>query len=738
MIQEFKFQEDAIKELFNKTNRLLEFNGNKTIIFKAPTGSGKTEMMAMFLQKLVEYRDDQKKFAFIWTAPRQLHIQSKERLEKSYSDSKALKCVYFEDLLDRQINDNEILFLNWESINKTDNVYIRENEQDFNLSAILENTRDAGRNIVLVIDESHHSSKTETSQELIQLIDPKVTIEVSATPNMQGDENVTVQREEVVKAGLIKEFIVINPEFQNEITKQTADTLSFTSKGEENTDEFVLRKAIEKREELAKGFQELGINVNPLLLIQLPDRKQGEEDFKEEIEKILEKNHKITVKNGKLAIYLSEDKENLENISRNDSEVEVMIFKQAIALGWDCPRASILALFRDWKSIQFSVQTVGRILRMPELKHYDNEELNTAFVYTSLQDLSIIEDITGKYFTIRYASRKKDYKSIELKSFHAKRFREETRLNPDFIRHFLQVADKMDLKNKIKMNSQDVSVQLLSDGKIQDIDKHHQVSDVQHVQRKQTVTEIQKIFDAFARESLLPDFFPEMRSVGRVKDAIHNFFKVKFPKEFTTASTRGQVIVLAKENIQLFRNAIDQAKKIYAENVGKQKREMVANDKWEVPFSRKYDNRFSKKDYKKSVLQPYFQPDNAPETEKKFAEFLNNTHKNVEWFFKNGESDGTSFAIKYKDDSGEEKLFFVDWIVKYKNGQIGLYDTKEGITAQTAKYRAEGLASYIKSENKKGKKLVGGIVAPKDKTWRLNNKEKYDYSEDLKGWEYLE
>ncbi|GAH95392.1 unnamed protein product, partial [marine sediment metagenome] len=37
-----------------------------------------------------------------------------------------------------------------------------------------------------------------------------------------------------------------------------------------------------------------------------------------------------------------------------------------IALGWDCPRAQILVLFRDWKSLTFSVQTIGRIMRMPE------------------------------------------------------------------------------------------------------------------------------------------------------------------------------------------------------------------------------------------------------------------------------------------------------------------------------------------------------------------------------------
>ena len=45
---------------------------------------------------------------------------------------------------------------------------------------------------------------------------------------------------------------------------------------------------------------------------------------------------------------------NLANIEKPDDSTEVLIFKQAIALGWDCPRASILVLFRDWKSFKFS------------------------------------------------------------------------------------------------------------------------------------------------------------------------------------------------------------------------------------------------------------------------------------------------------------------------------------------------------------------------------------------------
>lgn len=741
MIREFKFQTIAVRELKKHTNTLLELQGNKTIVFKAPTGSGKTVMMAEFLKELVEGRGDARKFAFIWTAPRKLHTQSKAKLEKHYADSKALRCVSFEDLIDRQIGDNEILFMNWESINQADNIYIRENERDFNLSTIVQNTRDAGRIIILVIDESHHASKSEISRGLIAMFDPKVTVEVSATPTLTDvNAMVVVEREKVIDEGMIKKQIAINPGFKNVISRQKDDTLQFTSEAAESTDEFVLRMALEKRAALAQGFEAAGANVSPLLLIQLPDRREGGDDMKDEVAQVLKEKHNITIENGRLAIYLSEDKANLENITRNDNEAEVMIFKQAIALGWDCPRASILVLFRDWQSFTFSTQTLGRILRMPELKHYENDDLNAGYVFTNLGDLSIIEDTAGKYLTIQYAQRIEGYQGLNLRSVHAKRHREETRLAPQFIRDFLTAADELKLKDKIKRGiEENINLQLLADGVVENVDLHpeHIADGAEHIQRRQKVMEIQKLFDAFARERLKPEFFPEMRSMGRVKDAIHYFFKTKFPMEFTSSTTRAQIITLHPENRQYFIDAINRAKEIYQEGLDKEHRQIITGE-WDVPLSRNFNNRYFARLLNKSVVQPYYEADNASQPEKDFAAFLNNMLNGVEWFYRNGEQDATALAVPYFNEQGEVTLFYVDWIVKFTDGRIGLFDTKSGITAETAKTRAEGLAAYIKAENKKSKKLWGGIVVPKDGSWRYHDKEVYEYEPTLKDWKFLQ
>ena len=73
IIKNLKYKKKAIVKLLDNTNELLEDNSNESIIFKAPTGSGKTIIMADFLLQFVSNRKDSKTFSFIWAAPRKLH-----------------------------------------------------------------------------------------------------------------------------------------------------------------------------------------------------------------------------------------------------------------------------------------------------------------------------------------------------------------------------------------------------------------------------------------------------------------------------------------------------------------------------------------------------------------------------------------------------------------------------------------------------------------------------------------
>lgn len=737
------YQERAVAKMKNEVNELLESDSNKICIFKAPTGSGKTLMMAEILMRLVDSRIDGKKFSFIWLAVNKLHDQSRNSLKKYYENKGlGLKCSYYEDLEDRKIKENEILFLNWASINKKDNIYIRANERDNNLSSVIERTKEDGRAIILIIDESHRNAETDISKDLIEQIAPKITIEVSATPQLKGVfRGVEVELKDVKDEGMIKKEIVINPEFENyKLDKKLAD---------KTADEIVVEAGLKKRIELAKKYKAVGSDVNPLMLIQIPDAKKGLVDKKDYVVQLLAK-YGITTENGKLAIYLSDkdNKVNLENIEKNENEVEVMIFKQAIAVGWDCPRAAILVLFREWKSIVFSIQTIGRIMRMPEWHHYKESALNVGYVYTSLSDIGIAEDVAKEYIAPFTSHRKKEiYKDIDLVSYHSKRFREETRLSSDFVPVFLKAADELKLKSKILLDHAIVDTRLIASGHIEDVDK-----ETKSIEKKGTLNlpkndvELQAAFDSFVRDNLAP-FAPELRSIKRINDSIYRFFDKAF-KMGVDDWTNIQAIVLAEENRQNITDVINKAKELYQDVVGKGKHEILQNEEpWNVPDEINYNLTFVKKDYKKSIIAPYYAKTSGngnlslfeedSDVEVSFIEYLEKS-KQVKWWFKNGKADGTYFAVPYSEN-GVSKSFYVDFIIMLNNGKIGLFDTKGGIYAQTAKDRAEGLQEYIEEQNKAGKKLFGGIVIKDKNSWRINNKEKYTYDKNnLKDWEYLE
>ncbi len=699
------YQNTAIKKLLSRSKELLEQSGEKKVIFKAPTGSGKTIMTAEFLKQLIDDKEIKTHLSFIWTAPRKLHTQSKEKLERYYEDTRALECSNFEDLTDKQIGENEILFLNWESINKKDkNTIVKENEKEFYLGKIVENTKEEGREIVLIIDESHHHATSEISQDLISDIAPRLTIEVSATPVISNpDEIVSVPLEDVKLEGMIKKSVILNPNFKNVLS---GDSLKTTLA--DGTDAMVLEAGLKKRTEIAKAYKEAGIDINPLLLIQLPNRKtQAEDQVKNDVVRILKDKYGMTTKNGKLAIYLSEEQENLENMAKNNQETEVLIFKQAIALGWDCPRAQVLVLFRDWKSLTFSVQTVGRIMRMPEpdTGHYKQEILNHGFVYTNLADIEIKEDMARHYITIYTSQRIENYKPIKLESVYRLRQREKTRLSPKFINIFLDEAKKYNLEKKIETKGQKLELSLISDYETEGVDKLAN-AEIKGEAKINTENEadLQKVYDFFVKNNLSP-FYPEDRSIGRLKEAIYYFFKIRLGMKYTDRFAEIINIVLSPKNGQHVVNVIDSTKEKYIAETEKRENELGEDKAWEVPETVNYGGGYQFFEARFSVVQPFYY-DFKWNTEEHFINNVLERSENIEWWFKNGDRDATFFAVPYIEND-EQKPFYVDFIVKFKDGKIGLFDTKSGNTIKDAREKSDGLQEYIK----KHKNISGGIVA---------------------------
>lgn len=124
--------------------------------------------------------------------------------------------------------------------------------------------------------------------------------------------------------------------------------------------------------------------------------------------------------------------------------------------------------------------------------------------------------------------------------------------------------------------------------------------------------------------------------------------------------------------------------------------------------------------------------------EKEFEKYLETKSEKIDWWFKNGVNKQDFFGVRYEENEFP-KTFYPDYIVQLKNGKTLIADTKAGSTAVEAKTRAESLYQYIKSENIKGKKIVGGILVQQAEHWKINLNETYLYDKnDLTNWKFLE
>jgi type III restriction enzyme len=112
----------------------------------------------------------------------------------------------------------------------------------------------------------------------------------------------------------------------------------------------------------------------------------------------------------------------------------------------------------------------------------------------------------------------------------------------------------------------------------------------------------------------------------------------------------------------------------------------------------------------------------------------------IEWWFKNGINKVEYLGIKYEYPEHKIKTFYPDYVVKYSDGTIGIFETKSdgddenlgGLNIKTAK-KAEALAEWKLGKENKGKKLRTGIVIVKGNQILINENVKYKYELAIQG-----
>ena len=735
------------------TVNLLGLNGNRRqVVLKAPTGAGKTVMASEMLATLTEELQSRsdlpfRQVAFIWIAPNKLHQQSYFKMKNFFTETKLLKPVMFDELdqSDGIIHQGEVLFVNWESINSKNNLIVRDNEQGLSLYDIARKTREENIPIIVVIDEEHlfWTKTADKSKAVLEKINAKVEIRISATPKTKAEYLVNIDRQEVIREEMIKEGVLLNPD----VTSGYANDIALN--------EHLINKALEKRQQIADAYKKEGVNINPLLLIQLPNdttdaMTADDTKIMEQVVQYLDVMQGINTDNHRLAVWLSKQKTNLEDIERNDNLTEVLLFKQAIALGWDCPRAAVLLIFRKLTSDTFTVQTVGRILRMPEQRFYRNPLLNKGYVYTDISKDKIqivADDMDYLHKAVLQAVRRNNLDNVQLVSYYeVRRSADRNRLGPDFRKVLTKTFEDMwttttpltipflfedegeesndeeiDMQSTIAKNRQaaerqrirldvkNVNIEIPADIFFQN-DVNTTIETGQKAKFTRTAGEVDRVYIDWCRQML--SGYEKAHSTG----VLANYLLEAMENLFELFETEAKKVVLYHENRPKFADVVSKALDRYARQLKQRQQEAKKRSfeqyEWEVPEDRTYteENHVIKDNMEDHALLPFIELRTASTPEQEFALFLESHRDSIDWWYKNGDSGREHYAVAYTNSQGDKSLFYVDFVIKMNNGQVFLFDTKTENSDPDAPQKHNALLDYMQNEENSPKHLQGGII----------------------------
>lgn len=728
----FDFQESTVMRLLELAT---DSRKKQTIVVKSPTGSGKTIMLIDFVEEYLNKINSNT--AFIWLCPGKgdLEEQSRQRMI-SVAPHRNTQNLF--DALRNGFPPESVTFINWELVTKKGNTAIREGERKNLYDRIAEAHR-GGMDFIVIIDEEH-SNNTAKAKDIINHFAAKNIVRVSATAEKNNNyEFINIDELDVIDEGLITKALYVNEGVEDNI------------KIDDDYD-YLLDLADANRKNIAARYKEVlpeGKIIRPLVLIQFPN---GQPETIEAVEKKLE-SMGYTYDNGMVSKWMSEEKRDLpENLTDNDGIPVFLLMKQAISTGWDCPRAKILVKLREGMSEQFEIQTIGRIRRMPEAKHYDDDLLDYCYVYT----------FDEKYKNGLLATMDKAYETRRLfLKDKCKTFTLEKELRD---RDFNGLGER-EVLNRIY----DALV-----------DKYHLTNDKKR--NRQIFTENgyvigTKIFGyalqgTFAKTEAVATantFLTTRKDVNTHKHGMQLLHSTDAIKTSIGMSTNKVKTILER----LFRKGGNQKKKLLSLDTPEFYSFVINNERTLRHEFREITAGVGKYLSPLIPLKPKVSEFKIPEQDffkydsgvKNEIEYLSNAYEeytsgyatslvrsnseqlfeqycesrdDIDWVYKNGDSGQQYFSIVYLDSLQHQWLFYADYIVKKKDGTIWVIETKGGESKGKDKNIDIQIQNkFVAFKNYATKhELKWGFVRDKDNQLYINNTE---FAEDMadEHWEPL-
>jgi type III restriction enzyme len=428
-VELFPFQKKALTDLRMKVGEAIggyqRTHSNQVVSFTAPTGSGKTIIMASLIESIffgdVEH-PEQPEAIIIWLSDSpQLNEQSKLKIDLKADRIRLGQCITVsDDSFDQEeFDDGHIYFLNTQKLGKSSNLTKRGDLRTYTIWETLENTaRNKSDRLYIIIDEAHRGMQgreagraTTIMQKFLKgspedgLEAMPVVIGMSATSArfnalVQGTTSTTqyvvVTTDEVRASGLLKDRIVI----------------SYPEENTGNKDMAVLQAAADEwREKWNHWYQycyeQHYAYVNPILVIQVQNRTGAAisaTNLDDCVAKVEERcgikfvEGEVVHTFGDTASTMQINGLNVPYVEPSaiaeDKRIRLVFFKESLSTGWDCPRAETMMSFRHASDATYIAQLLGRMIRTPMQMHIQvDETLNDVHLYLPYFDADTVNDV---------------------------------------------------------------------------------------------------------------------------------------------------------------------------------------------------------------------------------------------------------------------------------------------------------------------------------------------------------
>ena len=238
---------------------------------------------------------------------------------------------------------------------------------------------------IVVLDEAHKAygaRRQEANVEFarsISRLDPRMVIELSATPN-RGISNLLVD--------------IDGPDLKKEeMIKLPVQVTSFPNAEWELT----LSQAVDELERLDVEARALENNtgryIRPIAVVRVErtgkDQRDSDHIHAEDVREYLTQN--LHVSSDAVRVKSAENDElGQEDLLSEFSKVRWIITKSALMEGWDCPFAYLLVMLDNTQAQRAITQLVGRVMRQPQAQLTGRESLDQCYVYCNNTEVGTV------------------------------------------------------------------------------------------------------------------------------------------------------------------------------------------------------------------------------------------------------------------------------------------------------------------------------------------------------------